>query len=40
MTYEKSPTFIDASLNFKVAMIDIPNFHRSYGEDRIVIIKS
>ena len=40
MTYEKWPTFIDASLNCKAAMIDIPNFQRSYGEDRIMIIKA
>lgn len=40
MTYEKWPTFLDAALNCKAAMIDLPNFQESFGDDRIMIIKA
>ncbi len=40
MTYEKWPTFLDAALNCKAAMIDLPNFQENFGDDRIMIIKA
>ena len=40
MTYEPWPTFLDAALNCKAAMIEVPDYVKRYGSDRILIVRA
>lgn len=40
MTYEPWPTFMDAALNSKAAMQDLPEFVEGYGKDRILVVRA
>ncbi|WP_159978395.1 sulfotransferase [Roseobacter cerasinus] len=40
MTYEPWPTYLDAALNCKGAMMELPNLQRTHGTDRILILRA
>ncbi|MGB0960284.1 MAG: sulfotransferase family protein [Halocynthiibacter sp.] len=40
MTYEAWPTFMDASLNCKAAMIDVPKYAEQFGDNRVLMLKA
>lgn len=40
MTYEPWPTFLDASLNCKGAMMDLPTLQDRFGNDRILTLRA
>lgn len=40
MTYEPWPAFIDAALNCKAAMMELPKLQAKYGVDKILILRA
>jgi hypothetical protein len=40
MTYEPWPAFMDAALNCKAAMIELPKLQEEHGEDKILILRA
>ena len=40
MTYEPWPAFLDAALNCKGAMMDLPRMQAEYGADRILVLRA
>ena len=40
MTYEPWPAFLDASLNCKAAMIELPRMQARFGADRLMILRA
>lgn len=40
MTFEPWPTFMDAALNCKSAMIDVPKIQNEFGKDRVLILRA
>lgn len=40
MTFEPWPTFMDAALNCKSAMIDVPRIQKAFGDDRVLILRA
>ncbi|QBY01306.1 hypothetical protein E2K80_11680 [Rhodophyticola sp. CCM32] len=40
MTYEPWPTYLDAALNCKGAMVEVPKLQKIHGENRILILRA